>query len=386
MALSRSILAWLRRLPPGRFDAVLGALVYAEICVELVVLTDLAGAELALAVVVASTFGLGIALRRRAPVVAVGLATSGMLTGNLLAGDIADHVIVPFFATIFVSFSAGAATEGARLAAAFLVGTAFVVAGATTDDYDDDAGAFIFSVTFAVGAPMVFGQLLRNRARLNQALRDKAARVEADRAAAADAAAADERTRIASELHDVVAHALSAMTVQATAARRLAAAHPERAREAFGAVEGTGREALTELRRLLGVLRKEDEELALAPQPSLAHVDGLARRAAAAGLPVDLTVTGTARRLPAGVDLTAYRVVQEALGRARDAGHAGRAAVTVAYGEDDVAVEVRDDGAAKGRGLLGTRERVAVYGGELASTAVDGGWRVRARLPAEVAP
>jgi signal transduction histidine kinase len=135
------------------------------------------------------------------------------------------------------------------------------------------------------------------------------------------------------------------------------------------------------------VLRKEDEELALSPQPSLANVDGLARRATAAGLPVALTVTGAARRLPAGVDLTAYRVVQEALGRAREAGAASRAAVTVEYGDERVSVEIRDDGGADGRGLLGTRERVAVYGGELATAAGDGGgWRVSAWLPAEAAP
>jgi signal transduction histidine kinase len=174
------------------------------------------------------------------------------------------------------------------------------------------------------------------------------------------------------------------MTVQAAAARRWTDRDPARAADAFASVEHTGREALTELRRLLGVLRKEDEELALAPQPSLAHVDGLAQRATAAGLPVALTVAGTARALPAGVDLTAYRVVQEALGRARDGGSAGRAEVTVTYGAADVAVEVRDDGSADGRGLLGMRERVTVYGGELLTAALDGGgWRVAARLPVE---
>ena len=180
----------------------------------------------------------------------------------------------------------------------------------------------------------------------------------------------------------MVAHALSAMTVQAAGARRLAAKDPARAEAAFAAVEGTGREALTELRRLLGVLRKEDEELALAPQPSLAHVAALARRTRAAGLPVDVTVSGEPRPLPTGVDLTAYRVVQEALGRARDAGHAGRAEVRVAYGAEEVRVEVVDDGVPGGRRLLGMRERVAVYGGELSTAVAEGGgWSVSARLP-----
>ena len=132
------------------------------------------------------------------------------------------------------------------------------------------------------------------------------------------------------------------------------------------------------------MLRKEDEELALTPQPSLSNVDGLARRATAAGLPVAVTVRGAARELPAGVDLTAYRVVQEALNYARDAGFAARASVEIGYDDAHVSVDVRDDGAAEGRRLLGTRERVAVYGGELASVPLTGGgWRVTARLPAE---
>ena len=122
-----------------------------------------------------------------------------------------------------------------------------------------------------------------------------------------------------------MAHALSAMTVQSTAARRLAErSHPASAEFAFATVEATGREALTELRRLLGVLRREDEELGLAPQPSLAHVGDAVRRSRAGGLPVELLVEGEPRPLPAGVDLTAYRLVQEALVRARDA-EAGRA-------------------------------------------------------------
>ncbi len=378
-----TLLARVRALPPYRLDALLGLVVYVEICCELVVLAGLRGPKLALAFVLAAGFGAALALRRRAPFPAVALATAGMLSGVALGPDVTENVTSPFFVTIFVTFTAGSILEGRRLVAAFLVGAAFIVASVAADSYGDDIASYVFSVTFSLGAPMLFGQLLRNRSRLNQALREKAVRAEQARAEEAEAAALEERTRIASELHDVVAHALSAMTVQATAARRLAERDPGQASRAFAAVEGTGREALTELRRLLGVLRKEDEELALAPQPSLLHVDGLARRSTAAGLPVALTVTGAARPLPAGVDLTAYRVVQEALGRARDAGSAGRADVTVAYGPDGVAVEIRDDGAPAERALLGMRERVAVYGGELSTAALDGGgWRVSARLPA----
>ena len=135
---------------------------------------------------------------------------------------------------------------------------------------------------------------MRNRARLNQALREKAHALGESRASAVEAAALEERTRIAGELHDVVAHALSAMTVQATAARRMAERDPARAEAAFATVEATGREALTELRRLLGVLRREDEDLGLAPQPSLVHVGSLIRRSQAGGLPVELLDRGRA--------------------------------------------------------------------------------------------
>jgi signal transduction histidine kinase len=200
---------------------------------------------------------------------------------------------------------------------------------------------------------------------------------------AAGRAVADERTRIAGELHDVVAHALSAMTVQAAVARRLALTRPELAREAFGAIETAGREALDELRRLLGVLRREDAALTLAPQPSVRHVRSLARRVTAAGLSVTLRVEGTELELPAGVDATAYRVVQDTLAAALEHRGAGRADVRVRLGADAVEVEIRDDGRSPDpRSLTGVRERVALHGGSLtALSRPEGGHRVRATLP-----
>lgn len=225
---------------------------------------------------------------------------------------------------------------------------------------------------------MLVGRLLRNRAALHQALRERAADIERDRAERAQLAVEEERERIAGELHDVVAHALGAMTVQASAARRLVDDDPDRARRAFGAVESSGREALQEIRRLLGVLRREDVELALAPQPSLRHVASLASRVRAAGLPVELSVEGDIADLPAGVDLTAYRVVQEALGAALEESGAGHARVRVRRRGEHVLVEVADDGqAAGGTRLPALRDRVALHGGQLLA---DEG-RVRARLP-----
>jgi signal transduction histidine kinase len=292
-----------------------------------------------------------------------------------------DNVAGPMFWMLIAAYTLGAHTQGRRLWAGVALSSALVVLSTAVDTYNDDAASYFSSLCLFVFAPILFGQALRNRSRLNAALHAKAERAERERAAAADAAALEERTRIAGELHDVVAHALSAMTVQASAARRMSERDPARAEAAFSVVETTGREALTELRRLLGVLRREDEELALAPQPSLAHVRSLIQRAGAAGLYVELRIDGEPAALPAGVDLTAYRLVQEALRRAREGGRAVRASVRITYIPGEVRIEVVDDGLPEDRRLLGLRERVAVYGGELKAAAADGGWRVAARLP-----
>jgi len=222
--------------------------------------------------------------------------------------------------------------------------------------------------------------MLRVRATLNRALSEKTAALERALSGAADRAVADERARIAGELHDVVAHSLSAMTVQASAAHRLTAAAHAGAGAAFATVEATGREALDELRRLLGVLRRDDAELALAPQPSLRHLGSLVSRTAAAGLPVELDLEGPLPELPAGIDLTAYRVIQGALAGARESGGAGRAEVRVRVRPDGLEVTVADDGAE--RPLGGIRERVELHGGRLtAGPRSAGGHAVRARLP-----
>jgi signal transduction histidine kinase len=385
MSSLRSLPARALALPPGRLDALLGALVLVDGVLEVLLLAQLPGfGRQSAALGAAAAIALAVALRRRLPITAVTIAWASMLAAYAIGPDLIDNVAGAWFANMFVTFTAGYVLEGRRLWLAAAIGAAFTTLSAAINDDPSDLGDFLFGIGLGVGGPMLLGQLLRNRTRLNETLREKARQLEGERAREAEAAALDERTRIAGELHDVVAHALSAMTVQAAAARRLADRDPGRAREAFATAEATGREALTELRRLLGVLRKEDEELALAPQPSLAHIADLVRRAAAAGLPTELRTEGERRALPAGVDLTAYRVVQEALTAARDFGAAGRAEVSIRYRDHDVEVEVSDDGAEKDRRLLGMRERVAVYGGELMTAgSPEGGWRVAARLPIE---
>ena len=378
----RSVIARLRALPAGRADALLAAVLLVEGVAEVVLLTDLEAtltvAVLGLLVVEA----VALAFRRRVPLVTVIVLFGIEPVFQSLDRDLIDHVVGPMFWLLLAAYTLGVHTQGRRLWLGAAIACGFIVVGTAFEPYDHDVLSYVSSISLFVLGPVLFGQALRNRARLNQALHAKAARAEHERAAAAEAAALAERTRIAGELHDVVAHALSAMTVQASAARRMAERDPARAETAFGLVETTGREALTELRRLLGVLRREDEELALAPQPSLAHISSLVQRARGAGLRVELRVDGEPVALPAGVDLTAYRLIQEALRRARDAGSAGRATVRVGYEPGQVRIEVTDDGSPRGRRLLGLRERVEVYGGELLTAPPQGGgWRVAARLP-----
>jgi signal transduction histidine kinase len=220
------------------------------------------------------------------------------------------------------------------------------------------------------------------------ALRERAERAERERETAARAAVTEERARIARELHDVVAHSVSVMVLQTGAVRRLLGDDQVREREALGTVERTGREALLELRRLLGVLRTPDERVELAPQPGLSELPALVTRTESAGLPVALRIEGEPPPLPLGVDLSAYRIVQEALTNALKHAGPARAEIAIRYRPDAVEIEVSDDGRGsaaangEGHGLVGMRERVTLYGGELSAGAREGGgYTVRARLP-----
>ena len=203
-------------------------------------------------------------------------------------------------------------------------------------------------------------------------------------------AVAEERNRIARELHDVIGHSVSVMTVQASAVRRLMREDQGRERAALETVESTGREALAEMRRMVGVLRGTGGAPDLAPPPTLDQLGGLIEKFRAAGLDVVLQTDGDPTPLPPGLDLTAYRLVQEALTNTLKHAHATRAAICIRYGTGRLTVAVRDDGrgpdpaAEPGHGLLGMRERVAVYGGELvAGPAPGGGYELRAEIPLE---
>ncbi len=211
---------------------------------------------------------------------------------------------------------------------------------------------------------------------------------ETDPVAAADRAVAEERRRIARELHDVVAHSVSVMTVQAGAVRRLLAPEQERERQALEVIEATGREALTEMRRLVGLLREQGSMPEFAPQPSMRTVDVLVGTVREAGLPVEIEVEGDPRELAPGVDLSAYRVIQEALTNALRYAGPAHAWVTVRWKDDELELEIANDGSSEpgraggGHGLEGLRERVALVGGTIDSGPRDGGgFVVRAHLP-----
>jgi signal transduction histidine kinase len=224
-------------------------------------------------------------------------------------------------------------------------------------------------------------------------LRERARQLERQREEKARTAVAEERGRIARELHDVVAHSVSVMVVQAQAGQRLLA-DPDLAGGAFRAIEASGREALVELRRLLGILRTGAEQPAIGPQPGLGSLGVLLEQVREAGLPVELRVEGEQVQLPPGVDLAAYRIVQEALTNTLKHAGSARAEIIVRYGPSAVELEVLDDGRGapaatngSGHGLIGMRERVALYGGRLeAEPRKAGGFAVRARLPLEGGP
>lgn len=238
------------------------------------------------------------------------------------------------------------------------------------------------------GGAWLVGDSLRTRRRYVAGLEERARLAEAEQKAEAERAAARERARIARELHDVVAHSMSVMVVQAGAARRTLRQDADQATEALQSVEATGREAMTEMRRLLGVLRT-DEDTTLAPQPSLRMVGDLVHECAEAGLPVEVEVTGDERDLPPGVDLSVYRIVQEALTNTLKHAGPARATVHLRYDPDHLHVRVVDDGRGaaanddgQGHGLVGMRERVELFGGDLRTgPRRGGGYEVRARLP-----
>ena len=271
------------------------------------------------------------------------------------------------------------------------VGLAVVLIGAVIVMYNNPShstgGLVVLPAMFLIG--WLAGFALRERSTQAEEAEDRAARAEQERAAAARIAVAEERGRIARELHDVVAHAVSVMVLQVGAVRHRLPESLIEDKDALIDVEKAGRAALAEMRRLLGAMH-DGGDVELAPQPGLDNLDALAERVSRAGLPVHLQVEGEIVQLPRAVELSAYRIVQEGLTNSLKHAQASRADVTVRYRAEDLELEVRDDGVGTsssdglGHGLVGIQERVKIYGGEMSAGAGSrGGFVLNARLPLE---
>jgi signal transduction histidine kinase len=336
-----------------------------------------------------AAIALPLLFRRRAPLPALALVVAatyagyaeGPAVGGSLQAGIALNVALY---TVAAHCRRPRALAGAGIVAAFALayGIPVLVEGghitAVAAEWALLAGVWLL------------GRWVRHRRRQTGDLERRAALLEADREALAREAIADERSRIAREMHDSVAHSVSVMVLQAGAAERVLATSPERARQSLVTIQDTGREAIVELRRMLGLLRDPVSEAPLAPQPGVDRLAELLEQVRAAGLPVELTIEGNPRRLPAGVDRSAYRIVQEGLTNALKHAGPAHASVRVRYGDRAVELEVLDDGrgprdtGAGGFGLVGMRERAALYGGVLdVGARPGGGYAVRARLPLE---
>ena len=331
---------------------------------------------------------LPLLVMRRHPVGALAVSFAAGC-GNILLTAPHQASLEGFVALVVLVYGAGAYLETKRAVWTIVVfETAIVVLGlflALLDDYDS---LEYFSVPLWFAMAWVVGRLMRSWRVRAEELEGLAVELAADRDALAEAAVEAERMRIARELHDVVAHNVSVMTIQATAASRILANDPEAALDALASIERTGRETVDEMRILLGVLRERGADEPFAPQPGLAELDALAERVRSAGLPVEVVVEGRPRTLAAGLDLAAYRIVQEALTNVLKHARGAQAGVTVRYTDTALELEVVDNGSGNGagggtgNGLVGMQERVAMYGGQLEmGRRHEGGWVLRARLP-----
>jgi signal transduction histidine kinase len=384
----------LREISPRQSDALMAIVLSVVLVFELSLGSNITGNA-----VVNYGFGLvitgAVAFRRRWPVWALAAQLIAALVSTALHGDLTENPFAPFLALIVVTYAVGAYaprpwTEfGAGIGVLGMVLINLV-------GYQTGFGSYAGTIVLAVLMPWVAGravnawaQRAKDLQRVNDALR-------AEQEARSVLAVANERGRIAREMHDVVAHSISIMVVQSEGAKRMMDHDPKRAKQALEQIEGTGRAALVEMRRLLGVLRKDDEATALAPQPGTDALDLLVNRAQEAGLDVDVGIEGSPLPLPPGVDVSVYRIIQEALTNTLK--HAGpvRADVSVRYDDHAIEVEVIDSGPSNGfvpptvdpdnpqHGLLGMQERVKLYNGQIVTgPCEDGrdGYRVWARIP-----
>ena len=336
-------------------------------------------------------FCLAVSVRRRWPLAGMLVILVALTVKTALGsgpGRLQDTVgLLP--ALLLLSYGMGAFAPPRR--SLWVLGLTVVVSSANMlATPGTPAAAVPFSAIAVAALPYTLGRMMRARAAGERADRERAERIDADRDRNARTAAGKERSRIARELHDVIAHSVSVMVIQAGGARLVMDSDPDRAEAALRTVERAGRDALAEMRRLLGVLDGERDPRALAPQPGLADIQDLLTRARASGLEAELHVDGEPATVPPALDLCAYRIVQEALTNAIKHAAPARARVWIRWRHDTLEVEISDDGrgpgsisgASGGHGIAGMRERVALHDGSVqAGAGAGGGFTVRACLP-----
>jgi signal transduction histidine kinase len=363
---------WGRRPDPVALDRALAG-VLTIVGLLQVAVGSIAGAERLVPALLVLALGVAVAVRRRYPTLAG--AGAGVMMGLVIAFRGDPQVISNAVAYLCALYALAVWSPPRR----FVLGMVVVLAADLVP-----GAAYGQRPLWALGTVVVMlivRRVVRDR-------EERADLAERERDLAAHEAVLEERARIARELHDVIAHTVTVMVVQAQAGPDLVG-DEARVRGAFGAIESSGREALTELRRLLGVLRTDDRQLAVGPQPGLASLQSLVHELREAGRRVTLRVEGTPVEVAPGVDLSAYRIVQEALTNTLKHAGEAEAEVTVRYGDTRLELEIVDNGAGggapagcPGHGLIGMRERVALYGGVLEAGARNGhGYAVRARLP-----
>ena len=326
---------------------------------------------------------LPLAVRRSRPVAVLAITLAAAIAGDLwFSGFLVPGPVIALYTV------AAHCERRVAVAAALATGAALLVPALARRGVSSAGFAAAMYAAFAVA--WALGDNLRTRRAYLVEVEARAERLEREREERARRAVAAERARIARELHDVISHNVSVMVVQAAAGRDVFATRPERARETLESIETIGRQALVELRRLLGVVSPDDggAPAGFAPQPRLSRLPELLEHVGGGGLRVELTIEGEPRELPAGVELSAFRIVQEALTNTLKHAHASRADVRLRYTDGGLEMEIADDGVAStptggGRGLVGMRERAALLGGELtAGPRPAGGFSVRARMPA----
>ena len=360
-------------------DAALAVALAALVLSDIWTSGDYFTASKAIYVPAALLMTLPLAWRRRAPLPVAAVVMGALVFESLAVGS-APTPDSPLIAWLLAIYTVAAHCERP---AALAGGAMSLAAGLVWIGLDD---SFFPIVVF--GGAWLAGRLVRQRETHARLVEERSAALDREREANTRAAAAEERSRIARELHDVLSHSVSVMVVQAGAERMALGSNRAATGETLEAIERTGRQALAEMRRLLGMLRVGDEPSAHAPQPTLRELDQLVAQVREAGLPVELEVEGEPTDLSPGVAVSAYRIVQEALTNVLKHAGPAQARVVVRYASRELELEISDDGRGSrevgdpGHGLLGMRERVALYGGDFdASARNGGGFVVRARLP-----